>query len=134
MIILKRRRGDDGRIVIELDEATERHLFPDEWVRLGEAEGWLSVHPDHLVIHTATGDVLYLFERLPGYYCCHCGHRETVGNAMRDHIRRAHAGAASPDPGHPSGYRYEAWYTARLAQDRRTPSTRRSWFSLLFGG
>lgn len=95
-----------------------RQNFSERLIQTAIAEGWCSLGQGQLTLHVMPEDLVYTIERLPGVYCCHCGARLEAGDrAARAHVAQQHAGAASPDPANPSGYRrvnaYECVLDAR---------------------
>lgn len=133
-MLLKRLYRDNVVSGVKMIHAGSRQNFSSRFVEGGVAEGWLSGSTDKLVIHAESGDVVYAIERVPGYYCCHCGRKMDDGAGAKVHIESAHPGRPSPDAVNPSGYlksnAYECTMTGGAAPKlpgRTVRSTLRSW-------
>lgn len=91
---------------IEFLRGGSKQRFSPGLLDAAEAEGWLRREGRKIVITPVTGDpVTYQIVQAPGYYCCHCGHPLDDGPDAQEHVRRLHAGVASPDKQNPAGYR-----------------------------
>jgi hypothetical protein len=123
-------RAPDGRLLNPLPVVglslhhTGTHKeqnFSRRLVEAGLAQGWVSMAKGQLILHTEDEDLTYTIVRPPGQYCCHCQADvgdDPSGQAGRDHVAQAHAGAASPDPANPAGFRMSHAYECVLEESQ----------------
>lgn len=103
--------GDRPRVSgVKILRAGPRQNLSPRFIEGGVAEGWLSMGKGKVVLHGEDGDVVYRMERIPGYYCCHCGRKLDDGPGGQVHVAAAHKGTKSPDPSNPAGYRRDNFY------------------------
>jgi hypothetical protein len=95
---------------VKVLRSSPRQHFSQRFMDGGIKDGWLTFTTGQLVIEGVNGNLVYLVERPPGYYCCHCNEPMADGGAAQDHISKYHPGKPSPDPGNPAGYRCDNFY------------------------
>jgi len=99
-----------GVIVKRADHGTQK--FTQKYLDAGLEEGWLSMSGGKITISNLEGDDLaYEIVRKPGHYCCHCDMSVGGSKGGAKHCNEQHSGIASPDPGNPSGYRLDNFYS-----------------------
>lgn len=108
---------------VEVLNAKDDQNFSPKIVMKGMVEGWLTMAGDKITILAKPENVVYDVIRKPGAYCCHCGEELEQGEAFNEdgskttpgatHVKQKHAGATSPDPNWPAGYKVENHYTCK---------------------
>jgi hypothetical protein len=94
---------------IKLLRAGPRQRFSTGLVEAEVEEGWMVLSDEKITLKTKPKAV-YLIERKPGYYCCHCGDLMLGSLEAQAHVKDEHAGKKSPDAFNPSGYERIHYY------------------------
>lgn len=103
-----------------------RHHFTPKQLKVWGDRGWITKDENTITLHTVNGDRLFHIDHEPGRYCLHCGEflkseedagiyaqgSPELGKAARAHVAKKHDGVDSPDPRHPSGYKYKHYWGA----------------------
>ena len=97
-------------VAIKVLRAGKTQHFSPHLIEQGSLQGWLVLADGKVRIKGYDGDVTYKIERTPGYFCCHCQKPLDDGKSGSVHVQGTHAGAKSPDPGNPIGYRKDNFY------------------------
>lgn len=104
-----------------------RHHFIQKTVDKYVSRGLMTQSDTALILHTIDGDMVFNIDHPPTRVCLTCGEHLTnedtakggeaipqgdprLGAAARKHMAEKHPGVASPDPQHPSGYKYKKYY------------------------
>ena len=109
-------------------------------IKLGQAEGWLSLVDGKITLRTGPddSDVVYNVVAPPGSYCCHCGEpfdavalkavgeddvsvsefvvavQKKVTELAKSHVASEHDGKKSPSSNNPSGYAIHHFFMCEL--------------------
>ena len=102
--------GKANVIGVRVLRSGPRQHFSPNLVQKGAAAGWLSMQDGKIIIHGEGGDLSYSIERIPGYYCCHCGDPLDDSKTSQNHVASEHEDEESPDKENPSGYERINYY------------------------
>lgn len=99
-----------GVVVKRADHGAQK--FTQKFLDTGLEEGWLSMGNGQITITNLEGDnLIYEIVRKPGHYCCHCDAPVGSSKDGEKDCKEQHKGIVSPDPGNPSGYRRDNFYS-----------------------
>lgn len=110
--MLLKRLYDEKKNVrgVRVLRAGPKQHFSPKMVERAVSEGWMSLAAGRITVNAEPEAVVYQIKAAPGYYCCHCNRLLGDGPSGRAHVKEAHKGEQSPDPGNPAGYRKDNFY------------------------
>lgn len=125
----KNDAGESLLTGVRLEKLAEgrRHHFLQKTVDKYVSRDLMTQTDTALTLHTVDGDMVFNIDHPPTRVCLHCGEHlpnedkakggsfipqgdPRLGMAAREHVAAKHKGKVSPDPQHPSGYKYKNYY------------------------
>jgi len=101
---------------IQIMGAKAEQRFSQKLINQGIEEGFLSLGKGLIVFHTVP-QMTYRIIGTPGLYCCFDENKMGDTAEAKDYIAKYYSDQISPDRQHPSGYRFDHFYTGQLLEE-----------------